>query len=116
MGFGARGPAVRLGLGDEVVPLAVPQVEALDVQLKRFPGADALDQPLTMGDGPLASVAVLPMAGATQDAGNAVSRQHASLELLANEELEMVWHRNPRTRRAYIARFTGVSTAKRVNP
>src|SRR4029079_12526749 len=94
-----RGPAVKLRLGDEGVPLNLPEVKALGVQLERFstPGhADTFDQHFILGDDPLAGVTGFPVARAAPDARNAVQRKRAVLQLLADEELEaMLLHDHP---------------------
>jgi hypothetical protein len=50
--------ALEGGLADHEVPLALPEVEALGVQLERFPTPgqrDALDHPLVFGNDPVAA-------------------------------------------------------------
>jgi hypothetical protein len=70
------GPEGRLGLDGQGAALALPEVEALDVQLQRLPAlgqADALDHELILGDDRLAGVAGLPVAGAAPDSGGCCS-------------------------------------------
>src|SRR5262249_28916147 len=77
--------------GGHGVSFALPEVKALDVQLERFPAigqADALGQQLVLGDDQLARVATPPVPGATPDPGDAVQRERAGRELVADEELE----------------------------
>ena len=72
-------------------PLLLPEMEALDVQLERFPTPgqrDALDHPLVLGNDPVAGVALLAVTGPTPHPRNAVVGQRPVLQLLANDELK----------------------------
>src|SRR4029453_14270543 len=82
------GPDGTLGLAGHGVPLDLPEMEALDVQLERVPAfgqADAFDHELVFRDDPLTGIAGLPVAGATPDSRNTVEWQSAVGEFLTDQ-------------------------------